>query len=335
MKLLIKIVLAFILVCIISFLLGPKVKYKKVDNKPMSLDLPLDKVDSYLAEKETAVGSVKPDNESRIIWADSLKKTPYALVYLHGFEASYGEAHPIIENFGERYGCNIVLGRISRQGLTDPDALLTETPLGMVESAKHAIAVGRLVGDRVIVMSTSTGSTLSTYLAANDPSIHAQLMTSPNFDLADANSIFLTKPWGKQILKQIVGSDYRQWKAPEAAKPYWNERYRIEGLIALRSLLDQTMTEAIWKQNAVPTFIGYFYKDEDTMDKIISIAAIDDYVEHSGTPAPELKVIPFADGYGHVISSIYMNKNWKSVQDSIFAYTENVLQLIPRTELIQ
>ena len=335
MKLFLKIVLAFILLFIISFLFGPKVKYEKVDNTPMSLDLPLDKVDSYLAEKEAAVGSVKPDNESRIIWADSIKKTPFALVYLHGFEASYGEAHPIIENFGERYGCNIVLGRISRQGLTDPDALLTETPKGMVESAKHAIAIGKLLGDKVIVMSTSTGSTLSTYLAANDPSIHAQLMTSPNFDLADENSKFLTKPWGKQILKQIVGSDYRQWKAPEAAKPYWNERYRIEGLIALRSLLDQTMTEAIWKQNIVPTFIGYYYKDENNMDKIISIAAINNYIEQCGTPSNELKVIPFADGYGHVISSVYMNKNWKSVQDSIFAFTEKVLRLSPRTEIVQ
>lgn len=310
--------------------------YESVDNIPLEFNLELGLLDSYISEKESGVGTVKPDNESKVIWFENKhEKTPYSLVYLHGFEASYGEAHPIIENFGKRYGCNIYLGRISRQGLSDPDALLTETPKGMVDSAKEAIAIGKLIGEKVVVMSTSTGSTLSTYLAANDPDIFAQLITSPNFDLADSNSKLLTKPWGKQVFRQMMGGDYREWTAPEAAKPYWNERYRIEGLIALRALLDQTMTPEIWSANKTPTFIGYYYVNEETCDNIISIDAIHEYAENCGTPAESLSIVPFADGFGHVISSIYMNKNWKSVQDSIFSFTEKVLKLSPTIAIPQ
>ena len=42
-----------------------------------------------------ATHRLKPDNEARIVWADSSRqKTAYAIVYLHGFSASLGEGDP-------------------------------------------------------------------------------------------------------------------------------------------------------------------------------------------------------------------------------------------------
>lgn len=316
-------------ILIVSYFLGPRMAYGPVNNEPLTLDISLSEVEAYVDNQVNTSPSIKPDNESKIIWKDSLKKTPYALVYLHGFEASWAESHPIIGNFANRYECNTYLARISEQGLSDIDALARETPEGMINSAKEAIAIGKLLGEKVIVMSCSTGSTYSSYLAANDSGIYAQIMTSPNFDLEDPNSKLLTGPWGKQIFRKIMGGNYRSWVAPEEAKPYWNEKYRIEGLIALRDLLDQTMTEDIWKQNKVPVFIGYFYVNEEKKDNIISIDAIKKYENTISSDPAEVTVIPFSQGLGHVISSSYMNPHWKTVQDSIFVFAEQTLQMQP------
>ena len=178
-------------------------------------------------------------------------------------------------------------------------------------------------------MSTSTGSTYSTYLAAHDPEIYALIMTSPNFDLYDQNSKMLTKPWGKKIFRQMMKGDYRQWEASEQIKYYWNDRYRIEGLIALRDLLDQTMIPEVWQQNKTPIFIGYYYKDETAHDKIISITAIHDFLDQIQTPSSQVRAIAYPDSPGHVIGSSYMNPHWESVQDSIYSFVEEVLQILP------
>ncbi len=314
---------------LISFFLGPVVHYDQINPAPFKLEIPLDKIDHYVSEKINVDPRIKPDNEARILWQDSLKKTPFSVVYLHGFEASWAESDPIVKNFAERYGCNTYQSRISLQALNDLDALAEETPVKMIDSAKEAIAIGKLLGEKLIVISCSTGSTYSTYLAASDPAIYAQIMTSPNFDLEDQNSKMLTGPWGKQILRKMIGGNYRSWDANEEIVKYWNDKYRIEGLIALRGLLDQTMTPDIWKKNNTPYFIGYYYKDEQHKDNIISIDAISQFVELSSSDEDAKKVIAFDNAHGHVISSDLMNPNWKDVQDSIFTYVEEVLYMTP------
>ena len=321
--------IVLMLIFLVSYILGPTVQYSQVNATPMELDIPLDQLDLYVSDVVNTDPRIKPDNEARILWQDSLQKTEYAVVYLHGFEASWAESDPIIKNFAERYNCNTYLSRISQQALNDLDALAEESPEGMIESAKQAIAIGKLLGDKLIVLSCSTGSTYSAYLAASDPEIYAQIMTAPNFDLEDPNSKILTGPWGKQILRKMIGGDYRSWEANEAIVKYWNDKYRIEGLIALRALLDQTMTPDIWKKNKTPYFIGYYYKDDIARDNIISIDAINEFNRHATTETSAKKVIAFDNAKGHVISSDLMNPNWESVQDSIFSYVEEVLYMKP------
>ncbi|MFM2363651.1 MAG: hypothetical protein RLZZ316_2553, partial [Bacteroidota bacterium] len=53
-------------------------------------------LETYIKNNEAA-HRLKPNNEARIVWNnDSLKnKTPYAIVYLHGFSASQEEGNPV------------------------------------------------------------------------------------------------------------------------------------------------------------------------------------------------------------------------------------------------
>ena len=59
-------------------------------------------------QSEEAKHKVKPNNEAKIIWADSNhQQTDYAIVYLHGFSASQMEGDPVHRNIAKQFHCNL------------------------------------------------------------------------------------------------------------------------------------------------------------------------------------------------------------------------------------
>ncbi|MGB1217460.1 MAG: alpha/beta hydrolase, partial [Saprospiraceae bacterium] len=153
--------LILLLVC----LLGPRLKFDKLDSSMPYINMELSELDNFIKEKESKIEGLKPNNEARIVWADSIRKTEYSVVYLHGYSASPMEGDGVHLPFAKRYGCNLFLARLQGHGTEGEDRFLDSTPQKWLDSAKEAIAIGRLMGEKVIVMSASTGGTLSTYLA--------------------------------------------------------------------------------------------------------------------------------------------------------------------------
>ena len=172
-------------VLVLAYYLGPK-PFPDVDT---SLTLPAvsetgAQLEKRVRDAEAAIPNIKPDNEARIIWFDSIARTrtPYAVVYIPGFTATYAEGEPIHREFAKRYGCNLYIPRLKRFGLDDVDAFAELTPEDMLQSAAEALAVGKQLGEKVILMSTSTGGTLAISLAAPHPAINAgisYLMNAP------------------------------------------------------------------------------------------------------------------------------------------------------------
>jgi len=332
MKLIFKILTVILCLLFLSYFLGPKAKFEKVESTPLELSNNISNIASYVKSKEALISNIKPDNQSQFIWSDSLKKTEYALVYLHGFSASHGECQPILQNLADRYQCNVYLPRLYKHGLDDVDAFVDMTPTGLVDSAREAIAVAKTIGKKLIIVSTSTGCTLGAYLSAFDKDIEGLIMTSPNFDLHDQNSQLLLKPWGKQIFRQMMGGDYREWEATEDINKYWTTKNRIEGHLALRSLLNQTMTEQVFKKIDIPVYVGYYYKSEEEKDMIISVDAIQAFEKSISTDSDKITIAPFASARGHVISSKYMNPNWEEVQTSIFDFCDSTLGMTKKVK---
>lgn len=312
-----------ILLSIIFF--DPVPYFDKVNNDPVQMNLEIGQVNDFIHENEKN-HNVRDHNHAGIIWADSLSQTEYSIVYLHGYGASRGEADPIPSNLSEMYNCNVYMSRLALHGLNDGEAFKNLSPEKLIDSAKEAIAIGKIIGEKVILMSTSTGSTLSVYLAANDPDVDALIMLSPNFELYDPMSKLMTKPWGKQLLKYIKQGDYHEWEdMPENIDQYWYRSSRIEGLLALRSLIDQTMTKETFQKINIPYYVGFFYKDENAFDDVISIDAIKTFDKMTSTNSDKKMVVPFANAHGHVIGCSCLNPNWEDVQDSIFSFCENIL----------
>ncbi len=206
----------------------------------------------------------------------------------------------------------------------------------MIASAKEAIAIGRMLGDKVILMSCSTGSTLSIYLAAHHPElIHAQMMYSPNIEIYDPNSKLLTGPWGAQLAQQLIGTYYHihAMKGTESEN-YWTTTYRTEGLLALQALLDATMTEEIFRKTTTPYLIAYYYKNEEEQDKVISVKAITAFDKITATPNDKKQLRPLAKVASHVLPSGLQSKDVESVRQVSHSYMEKVLGMEKATQPI-
>jgi len=333
LKALLKAIGILLILLVIAYIFGPKPDYPDFNADIFRLAIPLDELDPYVAQRESKIVGLKPNNASRIIWADSLRKTSYAILYLHGFSASPMEGDPTHTNFAKRYGCNLYIPRLAGHGIKNKDAFVDLTPKDLIDSAKEAISVARLLGDTLILMSCSTGSTLGNYLAAENPKIfYGHIMYSPNFDLADPRSDMLTKNWGLQIARYLVGE--RRTISSLIGTPraqYTTVEYKVEGLICLKSLIQSTMTPATFKKVETPYLLAYYYKNEEQHDKIISIDAIKKFhVSTSLVPDNQKRLAPLADVGTHVIPSDLYCQDMAAVEAATYSFAEEVLGLVPR-----
>ena len=330
-------ILAAILIIIggllIFFLAGPRPEFEKPIQTISPLAVSIEELESYIEKKESGVEDLKPDNEARIIWADSVRKTPYSMVYLHGFSASQREGDPVHRTIAEMFGMNLYLSRIAGHGINSEESFVELTPEAMVKSAREAIAIGNIIGEKVIVMSCSTGGTYSIYLATQNPDmIDALIMYSPNLKLYDPTVDLVTGPWGR-FIAETVGGKYRiiEESIGTEKEKYNTTTYRIEGIIALQALLEQTMIDNIFRQVKQPTFIGYYYKNEEEMDKVISVDRIREYVKITGTPDNKLEVVEFEHAGTHVVPSGLDSKDIESVIEETRNYMINTLKIDPVT----
>ena len=327
-----KVLLVLIALLAITYLLGPKVVVPELDTSLPNVTKDLTKLEKEINLKESLNKKIKPDNEARIIWFDSIpKKTAYSIVYLHGWSASQEEGDPIHIETAKRYGCNLYLPRLAGHGLYEDEPMLTLTADQVIDSAKEAIMVGKQLGEKVIVMSTSTGGTLALHLAGGDNDIASLLLYSPNIEIFDANAKLLTKPWGLELARIVKDSDYHEFDVDiEMKNKYWTTKYRLEALTHLQAMVDYTMVPETFKKVKQPTFLGYFYKNDSIQDNVVSVPAMLSMFDNLGTPENKKRKVAFTNVGDHVMTSHITSKDLESVKEETNKFLEEVLHLNPK-----
>ena len=322
----------FAVLLIVVYLLGPhpsKPTYIRelpsVPSNPMALE-------QYVQSRESA-HKLKPDNEARIIWyGDSIRqKTPFAFVYLHGFSASQKEGDPVHRNIAREFGGNLYLSRLAEHGIDTSEQLLNLTADEYWTSAEEALAIGKQLGEKVILFSTSTGGTLALKLAATYPDdVAGLILLSPNIAINDPFAWLLNNPWGLQIARAIKHGNYIVAEDDRLVyRQYWNKPYRLEAAVQLQELIETTMTKETFQQVKQPVQLIYYYKDEIHQDSVVRVSAMLTMFDELGTPASlkRKKAMPLAGN--HVLASPIQSHDVPGVQNEIEKFLKDIIGLKP------
>ena len=317
-----------LLVLIIVYLLGPKPSKPNYSYQLPAIPAEPAALEGFIKNQE-GKHRLKPDNEARIIWMnDSLKqRTDYAVVYLHGFSASQEEGDPVHYEFAQQFGCNLYLSRLDAHGVDTTDPLASFTAQGIWETAKEAYAIGKQLGKKVILLSTSTGGTLALKLAAEYPDIAGLILLSPNIAINDPNAWLLNNPWGLQIAHLVTGKHRKVDDTTAIYAQYWNNWYSTKSLVQLEELLESTMKESTFRKVTQPTLLLYYYKDEDHQDDVVKVTAMKRMFNQLGTPENLKRQVAIPNAGNHVIGSYIKSKDLESVMRECEKFGREVLKM--------
>lgn len=322
---------AFILlVLIIVYFLGPRPLTPKYSTELLAVPTEAALLEEYIRNIE-AKHKLKPDNEARIIWLnDSLKqKTEYAVVYLHGFSASQEEGDPVHYKFAQKFGCNLFLSRLDAHGIDTTEPLGNFTAEGIWNSAKEAYVIGKQLGKKVILLSTSTGGSLALKLAAEYPDIAGLILLSPNIAINDPNAWLLNNHWGLQIARLVKGTYNVVSDTTAIYAQYWNNKYRMEATVQLEELLESTMKASTFKKVIQPVLLLYYYKDDDNQDKVVKVSAMKRMFNQLNTPADIKRQVAVPGAGDHVLGSYIKSKDLKTVEEECEKFAIEILKLKP------
>ena len=225
-----------------------------------------DDIGGYVAAQELAAAAdfqIIPETEKRIYWQQESVKTHYAIVYLPGFSATRQEIAPTAELVADALGANLFETRLAGHGRTT-NAMQGVVAEDWLADAAEALAIGAKIGDRTILVGTSTGATLAMAMvghAAMD-NVEAIVMVSPNFAPQEPGAKWLTRPLGPLLARIFIG-ETRSWTPKNKEQGlYWSTSYPMTTVIEVMRLVDYTQSKLPLKmEQSVLTFLS----DADTV----------------------------------------------------------------------
>ncbi|MGB3006601.1 MAG: alpha/beta hydrolase [Chitinophagaceae bacterium] len=317
-----------LLLLIVIYFLGPKPSHPNYSKELPVIPAESIALENYIKTNESR-HKLKTDNEARILWFnDSLKqKTEYAIVYLHGFSASQEEGDPIHYEFAQKFGCNLYLSRLDAHGIDTTEPLGNFTAEGLWNSAKEAYAIGKQLGKKVILLSTSTGGTLALKLCAEYPEIAANIMLSPNIAINDANAWLLNNHWGLQIAHLVSGKHRTVSDTTAIYAQYWNNWYATRSLVQLEEFLETTMKESTFKKVTQPVLLLYYFKDEEHQDPVVKVTAMKRMFRQLETPENLKRQVAIPNAGDHVLGSYIKSKDLQTVEEECEKFVEEVMKI--------
>jgi len=200
-------------------------------------------IDTWLSDREARIDGgpeVIEGTAKRIRWHAGHERTPIAIVHLHGFSASRQETAPLAELVADALGANLFETRLAGHGLRNAP-LEDVRAEDWLDDATEALAIGAALGERIVILSTSTGATLAAAMLDHPAmqAVDAIVMISPNFAPHDPRARWLTGPAGSLVARVAAGPT-RSWTAHnELQARYWTTRYPIAAAVEMMRLVDR------------------------------------------------------------------------------------------------
>jgi pimeloyl-ACP methyl ester carboxylesterase len=326
------------MVLVIVYMLGPKVEREELVIEFPEVPTRLSELSAYVAQREDTVVGLKRGNEAYIVWADSSNKskTPYSIVYIHGFSASPMEGDPVHRFLAAHFGANLFVTRLPEHGINRENGMEYLSAQALANAAGEAYQIGKSLGDEVIVVGTSMGGALSILLASQQPDIKALILYSPAIrDYGNRLEAFFS-PWSKKLMEATMMDQKVLIQKREGEKlAYWSDQIHVNGYESLAVLMYSEMNKPTFQKIKQPLFLGYYYKSEEEQDFVVSVPKMLEMFDEVGTPA-NLKVKKdFPNSGNHVIGSSITSKDWEGVLFASIDFLENIVGIPSREEYQQ
>jgi len=315
-----RVAVAVLGVLALAFLLGPRAGF---EDRWVEPTLPAD-LDAYLARSEADVPDLRPGSERSIVWADPAAPavTPLSLVYLHGFSADRHEVEPLVSDLARELGANVYFARFRGHG-RDGAAMGEATAEDWIDETAEAVAIGGYIGERVVIVSTSTGGTLAVWAAAHEEAgdrLAALVLISPNLGVQDPAAPLLLWPWGGLMGRMVVGPERCFTPKSPEQEIYWTTCYPPRALLPMMALVDyaQSLPDGAIK---VPTLV--FYSEGDL---VVDPGVTRDLMPRLAAGPLEMRVITGSgDPEQHVIAGDVMSpETTDEVRERIVDFLERM-----------
>jgi pimeloyl-ACP methyl ester carboxylesterase len=299
---------------------GPRVV---VNEPPHGLPtLPAD-IGASIAAREAGIEDLRPGAEKRIIWSEVPgASTPLAVIYLHGYSASRQETHPLSERVAEALQANLFLARLAGHGRDGP-ALAEVEARDWLGDALEAYAIGERLGERLIVIATSTGATLATWLALRPESerLAALVLISPNFGPRDARAELLLWPWAHRLAPLIAGETYHFEPANERQARHWTTEYPTVSLLPMMALVAHVRSAPL-ETIGVPV-LAFYAPGDEIVDVGRMRAALERIGRAKGNAVEMVAVENAGDRQQHVLAGDILSPGTtRSVADAIVEFVQ-------------
>lgn len=258
-------------------------------------------LDAYLTKQEARFDDITNGAEKRIVWAgEAGEQTDLAIVYVHGYSATSEEIRPVPDNVAMSNGANLYFTRLAGHGRPG-DAMSEPNMNDWVQDMAETMEIGRRIGKKVVVISTSTGATLA-ILAASDPEVSKNLaglvLVSANFAPADPAAQLAYLPFARSWIPALAGEWYEWEPFNDQQREFWTWRYKSTAIFPMMSLLKVVNGLDL---STIKTPSLWIYSDND---QVIQPALIAEAAEAWGGPKQiEKRVVgPNDSPSSHVIA---------------------------------
>ena len=101
----------------------------------------------------------------------------------------------------------------------------------------------------------------------------------------------------------------------------------MESTIHLQKLVEVSMQTETFQRITAPVFMGYYYKNEEEKDKVVSIPALLKMYDELGTPENKKQKMIFPDAGDHVIISRLTTPNYNQPEKAALTFLEKQLAI--------
>jgi pimeloyl-ACP methyl ester carboxylesterase len=283
--------------------------------------LPTD-LDGYLAEQEATVEGLRSETAKQIVWAGPVgQQTEFAIIYLHGFSATSREIRPVPDRVAQALGANLYYTRYAGHGLTG-DKLAGPTAQDWMDDTAEALAIGRRLGRKVIVIATSTGGTLAAEAALRPEmmqNVAGIVFVSPNFGIRSMAARLLTWPFARWWVGMVAGDKRCFDPVNDVQAQNWTTCYPTVALLPMAALAADAAARD-YEGVSTPALFLFSPQDQVVSPDATRVVAGRWGAAHE---THEITVGPGDDPYSHVIAGDALSPGMtKSVTDQILAWAK-------------